>query len=80
MILNILFLKIIYNYSNVRIFRVGINQIYIRSNIEIESKRSIELPLGYLLEQGFVFPKTNRGNHYWLPTKLGRQYIESKQT
>ena len=71
----------IYRFSSEKGFRLGVNERDICTNIGYRPECGFELSLGYLLEQGLVYIKESHNfyNRYWLPTKLGRQYIESKR-
>lgn len=69
----------IYRFSSEKGFKLGVNERDICTNIGYRPECGFELSLGYLLEQELVFPKEQHNNRYWLPTKLGIQYIESKR-
>ena len=64
-------LKRIYSFAERRKFRYGINEKYLSESEKADLK--------ILFRQGLVFYKMRHGNRYWLPTKKGREAIESKE-
>ncbi len=66
----------IYKFAEQRGFRFGINQKYILDNIGYHHSNRFEQVLEDLFTDKLIFYKIQHGNRYWLPTKLGRQYVE----